>query len=371
MERAISIFCLALSIGCGGSQLVDRGPDGSDVDPIDLAEPVHLDLATLDLGGGEVDLGSTPVEIVVNQVAGVSVSTLVGSDVGGSGEGQLLNPTGVVVDASGDLYVTEYDANRVRKVTASGATSAVTLQAGFALPFAIALGGAGELVVQTDADDTGTKSASSGTLWRIALADGSAAKLVGGLGRPRGLASLGDGRLLVADRTRQTVSVLTTSSGAMARLAGDPPLHSPIGIAVLPSGDYVVADSGAAVLRRISPSGAVSSFAGVEGQKGMIDATAELARFDRPIALAVDAAGNVYVSDQGANHRIRRVCVDGGVETIAGDGERGFADGDGGLARFYGQEGLALSPDGTILYVADGNDGDGAGYHRVRAIHLP
>jgi DNA-binding beta-propeller fold protein YncE len=86
--------------------------------------------------------------------------------------------------------------------------------------------------------------------------------------------------------------------------------------------------------------------------------------------VAVDAAGNIYVSDVG-NHRIRRITKAGQVETIAGDGVAGFADGSGEAARFYGQEGIAVTPDGSAIYVADGNGGEVGAYHRVRRIDLP
>ena len=68
--------------------------------------------------------------------------------------------------------------------------------------------------------------------------------------------------------------------------------------------------------------------------------------------------------------RVRRVGADGNVTTVAGDGIGGWADGTGAQARFYGQEGLAISADGKTLYVADGTGGGGDPYNRVRQISL-
>jgi hypothetical protein len=56
------------------------------------------------------------------------------------------------------------------------------------------------------------------------------------------------------------------------------------------------------------------------------------------------------------------------VRTIAGDGAEGFADGSGAQARFYGQEGIAVTADGTTLYVADGTRGEIGPYHRLRKL---
>ena len=87
------------------------------------------------------------------------------------------------------------------------------------------------------------------------------------------------------------------------------------------------------------------------------------------MALAIDLAGNIYVSDRDS-HRIRRVGADGSVTTLAGDGGEGFLDGPGATAEFYGQEGIAVSPDGRSLYVADGSLGEVASYHRIRKIMI-
>ena len=120
--------------------------------------------------------------------------------------------------------------------------------------------------------------------------------------------------------------------------------------------------------RRTRP-GAVATVAG-GFELGTVDGTRAESRFVWPCALAVDAAGEVFVSDRGSQ-RIRRVAADGTVETVAGDGTAGFLDGDGASAEFYGQEGIAVTPDGKTVYVADGNGGDGSAHHRVRVIHIP
>jgi DNA-binding beta-propeller fold protein YncE len=95
------------------------------------------------------------------------------------------------------------------------------------------------------------------------------------------------------------------------------------------------------------------------------------AKFFHPRDVAIDNAGNVYVSDVG-NHRIRRIDPQGRVQTVAGDGTAGFQDGAGAQARFFGQEALDVTPDGKTIYVADGNGGQPAEpYHRIRRVTLP
>jgi hypothetical protein len=136
----------------------------------------------------------------------------------------------------------------------------------------------------------------------------------------------------------------------------------------MPTGTIVVADQTDHWLRAVTLAGVVSTFAGTS--VGSVDGPRLTSRFDQPTALAVDAAGDVFVSDVVA-HRIRRVAADGTVATVAGDGTAGFVDGAGAAAEFYGQEGIAVTPDGLTLYVADGTGGDDSTpYNRVRKITL-
>jgi hypothetical protein len=135
----------------------------------------------------------------------------------------------------------------------------------------------------------------------------------------------------------------------------------------LPNGDLIIADQRNHRLRRVSSEGEVTTFAG-DGAAGLIDGPVAESRFNLPQALALDADGNLYVSDVG-NHRIRRISAQGIVETVAGDGEVGFKNGDGKSARFSGQEGIAVSE--GVLYLADGTSGEVAPFHRVRKITLP
>jgi DNA-binding beta-propeller fold protein YncE len=382
----------------------------SAVDPPDLTVPATQDLAvpgadlargpdlaTRDLGGGGAgggggeDGGSTLT--IVDQLPGVTVATLAGSAVSGALDGSggaalFNNPVGIAIDANGLLYVTEYDGSRVRTVNAAGQTGTVVADVAtpntFACPFAIAVVNATTLLVQTDCDVTGAKTNSSGTLWTVNIPSGTPTARVQQLGRPRGLAVLSVSTALVSDHVHQHIDRLTLPTGPLTSLAGaaDQPgfadltgaaarFNAPYGMAALGDGSVIVADLGNHRLRRVvAADGATSTFAG-DGEPGTVDAATALgARFDAPKAVAVDAAGDVFVSDAAA-HRIRRVAADGTVNTIAGDGVAGFKDGAGGEARFFGQEGLAVTPDGKNLYVADGNAGEGGPYHRIRVITIP
>jgi DNA-binding beta-propeller fold protein YncE len=349
------------------------------------------DLAPRDLGGDE-DGGST-IPDVVHALPGVTVTTLAGSSVAGGLDGdgaaaRFDNPVGLALDANGLLYVTEYDGNRVRTVDATGHTGTVvadvTAPNDFACPFGVAIVSATRLLVQTDCDTTGAKTDGSSVLWTVDIASGTPIPRVQHLGRPRGLAVLDVDHAIVSDHMHHHLDVLGLATSALTPLAGalDQPgwvdatgsaarFDAPYGLCALGGGSVAVADQANHRLRRVVfPSGAVTTIAG-DGERGTGDADHALAaRFEAPKAIAVDADGDLFISDAGA-HRIRRVGADGVVVTLAGDGIAGFRDGAGAQARFFGQEGIAVTPDGKHVYVADGNAGEGGPYHRIRAIKIP
>lgn len=136
--------------------------------------------------------------------------------------------------------------------------------------------------------------------------------------------------------------------------------RGPRGLALLPDGSLLVADTDNHLIRRLAGN-AAGTFAGVvfetneAGQPlgGLLDGEASLSVFQSPAALAVDKDGNVYVADTG-NHAIRKIDTAGNVTTLAGSpiGARGYADGLGSAARFRAPSAVAVADDGTV-YVAD------------------
>ena len=142
---------------------------------------------------------------------------------------------------------------------------------------------------------------------------------------------------------------------------GDARFNVPTGIAVNSAGTLYVTDSQNCTIRKITPAGVVTTFAGESGACGSADGTGNAARFSVPQGAAVDSTGNVYVADT-FNHTIRKITPGGVVTTLAGlAGNIGSADGTGSAARFNSPRGVAVDSAGTV-YVADTNN------HTIRKI---
>ena len=115
-----------------------------------------------------------------------------------------------------------------------------------------------------------------------------------------------------------------------------------------------MADAGHAHrIRRISADGGVSTVAG--GARGFTDGAGAGAAFSTPSGLALGADGTLYLADTG-NHAIRRITPSGQVSTLAGDGIPGYTDGPAHQARFNGPIGIAVAPDGRIVIADTYND---------------
>ena len=103
-------------------------------------------------------------------------------------------------------------------------------------------------------------------------------------------------------------------------------------------------------IRKITPSGVVTTLAG-SGTAGNADGQGTEAQFKAPTSLAVDGLGNLYVADDG-NNRIRKITPSGSVTTLAGSGNTGADDGYGTAASFNSPWGIAVDASG-VIYVAD------------------
>jgi len=136
----------------------------------------------------------------------------------------------------------------------------------------------------------------------------------------------------------------------------------PAAIATDAGGNYFIADSQNHAIRKITPNGVVTTFAGQLGVSGIANGTGTNVAFNLPSGLALDGAGNVYVSDTG-NNVIRKITVAGVTTTFAGiTGSGGFADGAAGSALFNSPLGIAVATNGTVFIADSGN-------HCIRKIY--
>jgi len=309
------------------------------------------------------------------------VSTFAGTDSEGFADGtgtaaQFNHPLGVAVDSEGNIYVADYGNHRIRKITPAGVVStfAGTGTEGFAdgtgntaqfnTPPGVAVDSSGNVYVADANNHLIRKITPAGVVSTLA-GTGTEAQFNG----PPGVAVDSSGNVYVADfrnhRIRKITpeGVVSTFVGTGTRGHADgtattAQFEDPYDLAVDSFGNVYVTDSVNHLIRKITPAGVVSIFAG--STEGFADGTGTAAQFDFPFGVAVDSSGNVYVTDAN-NHLIRRITPAGVVSTLAGTGTEGFADGTGTEAQFDFPSGVAVDSSGNV-YVAD------SGNHRIRKI---
>jgi sugar lactone lactonase YvrE len=179
---------------------------------------------------------------------------------------------------------------------------------------------------------------------------------------PQGVAVDASGNLYVADTVNNLIRLITPSglvstfagsgsSGSQNGSVGTATFAYPYAVAVDSSGNVYVSDNTNNLIRKIS-GGVVSTLAGQAGVAGATNATGTNATFSSPGGVAVDSAGNIYVADSG-NHLIRIITPGGVVSTFAGEaGVSGYANGPALSSTFGGADGVAVDQSGNV-FVAD------------------
>ena len=183
--------------------------------------------------------------------------------------------------------------------------------------------------------------------------DGAAAKF----SSPSGVASDEEGNLYITDFLNHVIRKFN-SSGFVSTLTGSAPglddgpvatakFYFPNGSAVDKQGNVYVSEEGANRVRKITPTGQVSTLAGsTAGVSGSADGMGTLATFANPSGIAVDDQGNLYIADQ-LNHRIRKITPAGIVSTLAGS-TSGSADGIGTAAQLHRPVGVVVDASGNV-----------------------
>lgn len=330
---------------------------------------------------------------VVTTLAGTAGQS--GSADGMGAAARFNKPSRLTVDSGGNIYVADWGNQLIRKITPAGlvttiagraatsygAADGVGAAAQFSQPSGVAVDGNGQVYVADTGNATIRKVAPDGTVTTLAGTAGTSGAQDGTgaaakFNMPGSVAVDGQGNVYVADTSNQTIRKITPA-GVVTTFAGSPGLTggndgiggaarfwSPSGVATDAAGNVYVADQANGTIRKITPDGTVTTLAGAAGQRSYADGVGAAARFMNPLAVAVDGAGNVYVAD--GNYTVRKVTSDGVATTLAGAaGQYGTADGIGAAARFVGPSGIAVDASGTV-YVTDSDSF--AGVNTIRRI---
>lgn len=330
--------------------------------------------------------GSAVSNVDVTCISIAQVSTVAGTaGVNGSTDGtgaaaSFYRPFGIAVNSAGDYFVGDINNNEIRRVTPAGVvttfagstthgfTDGTGTAAAFYGPSGIAIDANDNLYVVDRLNYSIRKISPAGVVTTLAGSGsygsangtGSAASF----GSIYGLAVDSQGNVYVGDQSNNQIrkitpaGVVTTfagtgSPGAADGAAASATFYSPAGMAVGANDDVYVADTGNHKIRKITQAGVVTTIAG-SGSSGSADGTGAAASFSSPYGLTVDASGLIYVADTLGN-KLRKVTQAGVVTTLAGTSSSGHTDGAGSVARFYLPTGVALDANGNLV-VADYNN---------------
>ena len=231
-------------------------------------------------------------------------------------------------------------------------------------PLGITFNATGDLFIAETAGGHRIRRVTSGGVATVFAGSGTAGN-VNGLGTaaqfadPVDVAFDGANNLYVSDYSNNAIRRIDPSGNVTTLATG---VNTPTGI-IFDGTDLVVVGQGNHVIYKVTLAGVVTVFAGTSGMAGNTDGMGAAARFSSPMNIAKDASNNLYVTERG-NHRIRKITPAGVVTTLAGS-TQGFNDGLGAVAQFNSPTGIAVDASG-VVYVGDGFDV--ASNHRVRMI---
>ena len=327
----------------------------------------------------------------IREVSGGTIGEFAGADHaqgdgGKASAAYLYFPQDVAEDSSGNFYIADTYNNEIRKVKTDGTISTL---AKFPSPNGVAVDSSGNVYVShyneiVKIDGTGKVTSIAGSIFKSGFTGDNGPATAALLNTPYGLSVDSSGNIFFADSYNHRIRKI--SLGNITTVAGSGPtcgatcsgggssgdggpatsatLSFPVDVKVDAAGNLYIADSSNSRVRKVDTGGNINTIAGSgpPGGTGGDGGPAQAAKLNTPYGLAVDAAGDVFISDS-INNAIRLVDAFGNISTIAGNDKLGFS-GDGGpatSAEMYKPFGIITDPNGNIFFADNLN-------HRIREL---